>query len=551
VTQERKGAFNLEISKNLLTNRLDRRQLIGRSAALGAAATVGTAVTSGPSVSAAQDGGSGAVSIALNGDPTLNVFTWPNQLPSILVAKNVFSTLVKYSEEDGITVVPDLATEWAVSDDGLTWTFTLREGVTWHDGEPFTAEDVKFTVDNILNPDVNAQFRNSLAGITETTVVDPQTVTITSEEPLGSLPTILAYNIAIAPKHLLDGQNLNELTEFVQNPVGTGPYRVTEIVPGDRVALEANADYFDGAPSIQSLVYRVIPDINQVVAQLQTGELDMATIEASNRSTLEGSGNVSFTSTLETSTFCIYTNNHRFPFDDATVRKAATMAIDRQLIVDELLLGEAEIATGPYSPAFGDYYNESLQPYPYDTAQAEALMTEAGFAKEEGFWAKEGERVSLELIVDQGNPVREQLAVVVQQFLQDFGFEVNVSVVEWSVYIERGSGNPGDYDTRTGWRFTSPDPDKTSEYGTDGAVNHYGYSNPEADELFKQGRTEIDHEARVDIYHQIQQIIYDDAAIIWMYYPRSIFAYNSRIQNVPEINYRDALLYVYKMESAG
>lgn len=551
MTQEAKRAIDKEISNSLLTSRLDRRQLIGRTSAIGLAASAGTAVASHSRVSAAQEGASGSVSIALNGDPTLNVFTWPNQLPSILVAKNVFSTLVKYSEEDGITVVPDLATEWSVSDDGLTWTFTLREGVTWHDGEPFTAEDVKFTVDNIINPDVNAQFRNALAGITETAVVDPQTVTITSEEPLGSLPTILAYNIAIAPKHVLEGQDLNKLTEFVQNPVGTGPYRVTEIVPGDRVALEANADYFEGAPSIQNLVYRVIPDVNQVVAQLQTGELDMASIEAANRGTLEGSGNVSFTSTLETSTFCIYTNNHRFPFEDAMVRKAATMAIDRQLIVDELLLGEAEIATGPYSAAFGDFYNENLEPYPYDTAQAETVMTEAGFVKEGGFWAKGGERVSFELLVDQGNPVREQLALVVQQFLQDFGFEVNVTVVEWSVYIKRGSGNPGDYDTRTGWRFTSPDPDKTSEYGTDGAVNHYGYSNPEVDELFQQGRIEIDQEARVDIYHQIQQIIYDDAAIIWMYYPRSIFAYNSRIQNVPEINYRDALLYVYKMTLAN
>ncbi len=533
-------------STAMLDSRLDRRQLISRTAAVGLA----TSVAAAHHAAGAQESGAGTVSVALNGDPTLNVFTWPNQLPSILVAKNVFSTLLKYSEEDGITPVADLATEWDVSEDGRTWTFQLREGVTWHDGEPFTAEDVKFTLDNIMNPEVNAQFRTALAGVTEVAAVDDRTVTITSEEPIGSLPTLLAYNIAIAPKHLLDGENLNELTDFVQNPVGTGPYRVSEVVPGDRVVLEANPDYFDGAPSIQNLIYRVIPDINQVVAQLQTGELDMATVEVANRSTLEGSGNVSFTSTLETSTFCIYTNNHRFPFDDAAVRKAATMAIDRQLIVDELLLGEAEIATGPYSPAFGDFYNDSLEPYPYDPAQAEALMTEAGFAKEDGFWTKEGERASFELIVDQGNPVREQLALVVQQFLQDFGFEVTVSVVEWSVYIERGSGNPGDYDTRTGWRFTSPDPDKTTEYGTNGTVNHYGYSNPEVDELFAQGRIEIDPQARVEIYHQIQQLIYDDAAIIWMYYPRSLFAYNSRIQNVPAINYRDALLYVYKMTLA-
>ena len=539
------------IGVRVLARSLDRRTLLTRAAALGLsgpalAAVLRSAPAAGAAVPASQAAG-GSLTFALIGDPTLNVFTWPNQLPSVLVAKNVFSTLVKYSAEDGVTVVPDLATEWSASPDGLVWTFNLRQGVTWHDGQPFTADDVKFTLDGIRSENVRAQFRSALRGVTDVAVVDPQTVTITSSEPVGSLPTLLAYNIAIAPKHLLDGQDLNELTDFVQKPVGTGPYMVQEIVSGDRVVLSANTNYFEGAPKIGTLTYKVVPDINSVVAQLLTGELDMATVEASNLEALKQGGGLTTTSALEPNTFAVYLNNTRWPFDNPLVRKAATMAIDRQAIVDQLLLGEGVVATSSHSPAYGEFYNPNIQPYPFDLAQAEALMTEAGFTKQDGLWAQDGKPIRIELMVDKGNSTREQLALVVQQYWQDFGIEATLAVEEWSVYIERGGQLPGDYDARTGWRITAPDPDKTSEYGTGGAVNHYGYSNPVADDLLARGRTEIDPAARVAIYHELQQVLYDDCPIVWMYYPNGIIAHNARLQGVPQIGVRDALLYVYQM----
>ncbi len=401
-----------------------------------------------------------------------------------------------------------------------------------------------------MNPDVRAQFRAALNGITEVAVVDPQTVTITTSQPIGSLPILLAYNIAIAPKHLLEGQDLNEMTDFVQNPVGTGPYMVQEIVSGDRVVLAANPNYYEGAPQIGTLTYKVVPDINSVVAQLLTGELDMATVEPSNLEALNQEGNLAITTALEPNTFAIYLNNSRWPFDNPLVRKAVTMAIDRPAIVEQLLLGEAVVATSSHSPAYGEFYNPNIQPYPFDLAQAEALMTEAGFAKQDGLWAQDGQAIQIELMVDKGNSTREQLALVVQQYWQDFGIEVGVTVEEWSVYIERGGQLPGDYDARTGWRITAPDPDKTSEYGTDGAVNHYAYSNPVADDLLARGRTEVDPAARVAIYHELQQVLYDDCPITWMYYPNGIIAHNSALQGVPQIGVRDALLYVYQMSVA-
>jgi peptide/nickel transport system substrate-binding protein len=524
------------------TRSVDRRRLLTAATALGVATPFFRAFGA---EAFAQEAPAGTVSIALNGDPTLNIFTWPNQLPSVLVAKNVFSCLLRYSAEDGYTPVADLATDWSISDDGLVWTFNLRDGVTWHDGEPFTAEDVKFTLDSILDEEVRAQFRAALAGVTEVAVVDPLTVTITSERPIGSLPILLAYNIAIGPKHILEGQDLNEISDFVQNPIGTGPYRVTEVASGDRVTLEAYPDYFDGAPSIGTVIYKVVPDINNVVAQLQTGELDIATVEPANFEALQNAEHIVYNAALEPNTFAVYLNNRRWPFDNPLVRKAVTMAIDRQTIVDQLLLSEGVLATSSHSPAFGDFYNPDITPYPYDVEQAAALMEEAGFALENGRWVQDGQPFEVEMFVDKGNPTREQLALFVQQLLQDFGIGVDLQVIEWSVYIERGTA--GDYDVRTGWRIAAPDPDKTSEYGTDGAVNHYGYSNPKVDELLAAGRTETDHEARVAIYHELQQVLYDDCPIVWMYYPHGVIAYNSRIENMPPIGIRDALLYVYQM----
>ena len=513
----------------------------------GSNATATTSTSAGdatPSATESSSGGGsgGTLTFAMNSDPAMNPFTFPNQLPTVLLSKNVMSTLIKYSAEDGVTLVPDLAESWAVSDDGTEWTFNLRDGVKWHDGADFSADDVQFTIENILNPDVRAQFRSSLSGVTGVSAVDARTVTITTAQPIGALPILLAYNIVIAPKHILDGQDLNELPDFVQQPIGTGPFKVREIIQGDRVVLDAFEDYYEGRPKIDTLIYRIVPDINNVVAQLITGEIDLASIEPDNIQALEQAGTVQFQSALEPNTFTLYFN-HRLPlFQDVRVRKALTMAIDRQAIIDQLLLGEAVLATSSHSPAFGVYYNDKIEPYPYDVDAATQLMEEAGWTKQGGVWTKDGQEFACRLMVDKGNATREQIGLALQQFLGDFGVKIELELEEWSVYIQRG--NNGEYDLRTGWRITAPDPDKTAEYSTNGVNNHYAYSNPKVDELLQQGRTEIDQAKRVEIYHELQQLLYDDCALAWLYYPKGILAVNKRVKGLPQIGVRDALLYI-------
>ena len=489
----------------------------------------------------------GTLRVAILGDATPNPFTWPGQLPTILVMKTMFNTLTKFNPKDN-SLVPDLATGWSISPDGTGWTFKLRSGVRWHDGRPFTAEDVKFTIESIINPKVNALFRSNLAGVTGADILDSLTVRINSRDPIASLPILLGYNIAIAPKHLLEGKDLNEIPEFVANPVGTGPFKFKENVRGDHFTVVVNEDYFEGRPYLDSIVFKVIPDLNVVTAQLRTGELDLAMVEPVNRQALQGAAHLNFIIAEEPNVFFIALNNTRPLFQDKRVRQALMYGLDRKLIVDTILEGLPPLATGPLPKAMGEFYDPDLKPYPYDPGKAKALLAEAGWRPgPDGILQKDGQRFSFELMVDKGNPTREQIAVTAQQYWKRLGIDVRLDVQEWAVYLSRGNKLPGDYDARTGWRITAPDPDKTAEYATGGANNHFGYSNPEVDRLLAEGRRTFDHQKRTEIYRQFQRVVYEDVPIIWIYYPVQILAVNKRVKDLPEGDLRNVLTYMHRV----
>ena len=159
--------------------------------------------------------------------------------------------------------------------DLLTWTFQLRRGVTWHDGKPFTAADVKFTFDTMLDPKVNARYRGNFPGLQRAEVVDDQTVRFVFDAPLSAFPAMLAYNAYIVPKHLLEGQDLlNAPADFYRHPIGTGPFRFKEQLRGSHLTVEANPSYFEGRPHLDAIVFKVLPDPNAQIAQFRAGELD-------------------------------------------------------------------------------------------------------------------------------------------------------------------------------------------------------------------------------------------------------------------------------------
>ena len=488
----------------------------------------------------------GILRIAIVGDATLNPFTFPSQLPTQMVASPVFGKLTRYQPGD-LEPVGDLAESWTAAEDGRIWTFKLRRGVRWHDGKPFSAADVKFTLDNVVNPNVRALYRSALKGLKRVEAIDDLTVRLEFSEPFPSLPIVVGWwIIPMAPKHLLEGKDLNDLSDFVQHPIGTGPFQWKEAVKGSHYLVEANPSYHAGAPRLKNIVFKVITDVNTVMAQLRAGELDLAQVEAIHKEALTGVPHLNFKITEQPSTFFIALNNTRWPFTDRVVRQALMHGLNREAIASRILKGTAPVANGPYAKSFGAFVSPNLKPYPYDANRAKELLVQAGFAPGPGGVLHKGGRpLAFELMVDRGNPVREQIAQYAQQSWKQLGADVKLNAEEWSVFVRKGNLLPGDYDARTGWRITAPDPDKTGEYTTGGANNHYGYSNPEVDRLMTQARQTFDRQRRTGLYHRLQEIIYQDVPVIWINYRTEILAMNTRVRNYPNLMLEDALFWLH------
>ena len=435
---------------------------------------------------------------------------------------------------------PALATEWSARADGLQWTFKLVRNAKWHDGKPFTADDVKFTYDVILDPKQSSPRRSAIAIIKEVKVVDPATVTFELSQPLASFPTIAAYNVGIVPKHLLEGKELAKAADFnTKQPVSTGPYRIVEAVPGDHYTFEAVADYFGGKPKIDRVIFKVIPEVNTQVAQLQSGELDFAVIQPTNIPGIRAARNVKIQS-VPFLGFDHVSFNYKHPlFTDARVRQAMIMALDRESMVKSILSGHGTLGVGPIPPLFAWAYNDTLKPFPYDQARATQLLRDVGWVKgADGVLAKDGKPFEFELGVDKGNPSRERIALAAQQAYQALGMKVNLKVEEWPVYVKKLLGRA--WDVHVGFWALPPDPELTNYYGPDQAFNTINYANAQVTSLLQRGRQVVDLRERGRLYKEVQKVMQDDPPGAIVDYPVDLRAMRSAL-SVPELSFREAL----------
>lgn len=523
---------------------VSRRQLI-KIAGVGGVTAPWAAGLPGGRPALAQEGEpqqGGVWRMAVAGNPTAYPITAPGALVDILVNKTVYNSLVQYQlEGDSIEVVSDLAESWEANDALDQYTFTLHSGVTWHDGEPLTAEDVKFTFDAFLNPDVNASGRGTISSIDSVEVVDELTVQFNLLYPFAPLPVMLGYNKPIVPKHLLEGQDLNQPTEFLQNPVGSGPFRFVEFSQGSHLETEANEDYFEGPPLLDGIIFRVIADGNARVAQLLSGDIDFTVIDPPQLKSVEGSENVVVREAPQVNYF-FFAVNHTVPrLQDVRVRQALSYAVNKQAIVDQVLEGYGIVASGPHHPLLGEFYNPEVQTYEYDPDQALALLEEAGWAPgDDGVLVNEdGERFTVLFNGPRGYPVLEQVLTYAQQEYQNLGIEVTLELDEWSVHLEKYHAL--EYDLLMQWWITPPDPDLYDHYHSESSSNWWAYSNPELDELIVEARSEPNHDRRVDLYHQIQELTAEQLPVIYLYYAQEIQALSVRTEGLPEMGYRDAL----------
>ncbi|OFX26830.1 MAG: hypothetical protein A2Z07_00945 [Armatimonadetes bacterium RBG_16_67_12] len=479
-----------------------------------------------------------------------NARMWPilGGLPNILVNKVLYSTLVKYDAKN-LAPVGDLAERWSLGDDRLTWTFNLRRNVTWHDGRPFTARDVKFTIERLwLNPQVPFFQRGNISEITRVDIVDDHTVRIVTRTPFATLPVMLGYLANILPEHVLGNYTIDQLrnpVDFLRNPVGTGPFRYAENVLGSHVRLVAYDRYFMGRPKLDAVVFRVVADLEQQLAQLQTGQLDLMIIEPPQVPVVQRMANVQIVDAPQVNYTFVGFNHKMEPFTDRKVRQALTHAVDRKAILDKIYMGKGRIATGPINPLVDWAYTDKVHQFPHNRELAERLLEEAGWSKgPDGIRRKGGQPLKITLEVDRGNPVREQTAVVVRQYWKEVGVDAEVRISEFNALLTRIRTRPNPLQAWTLWYITPPEADIIGYYHSSGTLNEFGYSNAELDRLLDQGRVTFDLKERAKIYQQAQKFMAWDAPVIFLVYPAEVQAVSKRVQGWAKIGYRDALTHM-------
>ncbi len=496
----------------------------------------------------------GSIAFPIVGDPTFNPWHPRHFVESIFVTRVLFNGLTKWGKES--RWVGDLAERWEVSPDALTWTFHLRRGVKWHDGRDFTADDVKFTYDIVLDPRLGATGRAAFTNIKETRVVNPQTVQFILSAPQASIQAVVGVNAGIIPRHAFAGvapENYWTHDAFnKRNPIGTGAYKIKEYVSGSYVTLERNPNYFGGAPSIETVTFKVLPDVNAQIAQLLAGDLTIIFVDnpalvraVQGRPTIE-------VNTLPQNNFYYMAPSHRSPlFQDRRVRQAIMHAWDRPAMVKGFLEGFATPASGPITPVLRNFFNPNVRTYEFDRARARALLAEAGWQPgPDGILVKGGQRFRFTLLYPTVQYF-EPLAALLQQYLRAVGIEAVLEGREFNVFIQGMIARR--YEALLGWWIMPEDPDFFNYAHTSAADRGFNlpmYSNKQADELMEAGRKATTVAERERIYRRFQELAAEDLPYLYLWWPNEIRAWNKRLKGVPNIHLRAAFQWLddWKLE---
>lgn len=421
------------------------------------------------------------------------------------VKMNVYSGLVRYDAEGNIT--PDLATDWEISDDGLTYTFNLRDGVTFHDGTPFTSEDVKFSLERIIDPETGAYLSSALEVIEAIETPDEGTVVLRLSEPHAALlPYLARAEAQIVSKAFVEGGG-----DLNAEMIGTGPFMFVSREPGVSIELTRNPDYYEeGKPYLDGITFVPYADEQTRVVALEAGDVDIIEyVPWKDMSAIEENPNLTLYADEGAAFMTLIFNQAREPFDDPLVRRAFGYAIPRDAILRVAFFDRGSPITGGLIPPNSAYYNEELEgTYGYDPERALELLAEAGWTDSDGdgILDKDGEPLSVDLMSTSTYGMHMQTAQVVDQALRELGVDVNLELEEWSVVVARQQ--EGDFDFRVhGLGMMVEDPDFLAAYFLPDAfyASISGIDDPELGESLERGRTSTDESARREAYLEFEE----------------------------------------------
>lgn len=496
---------------------------------------------------AANSSPKGQVTVGLlGGIETLNPILSEN-FNETNIQNGIFEGLF-YVDEKG-NYLPGLAVEiptvqnGGISKDGLTYTFKLRRGVTWHDGKPFTAEDVKWNWEIRMHPDVAVVSTDGWNKVKKVDVLDPYTIRFTLSEPYASF-LLLWSGPVMVPKHAFDKVAPKDITKgqaFSRNPIGTGPFKFKEWKDGSHVILEANTSYWGEGPYLERVIFRFVPDSNTLLTMVRTGEVDVTQLQATQYTQAKTISRVN-TVLVPAMIYAHITFNLDNPiFQDVRVRQALTYALPRHDIVSKILQGVGTVAassTAPPSWAF----NPNVKPLPFDLNKAKQLLDEAGWKDTDGDGIREknGRKLSFTISTNQENFTRVQIEQVAQQYWKQIGADLQIRNYEGTTLFGDILENKKFDLILFAW-VSPPDPDETTLYHSSQIVtatnkdgqNYAGYRNAEVDKLLDEAKTLVDQEERKKRYWRIQEIVAKELPMIYLYYYTDV---NVAVKNL--VNFR-------------
>lgn len=433
------------------------------------------------------------------------------------VLRQIYNGLVHPDEH--MQFQPDLAVSWENPDE-LTWVFKLREGVFFHNGEEFTAQDVKYTFDRLMDPKMASPGATHVREVEKVEVVDKYTVKITTKTPFAPLLASLGrYELVI-----LNEKAVNDAgNEYNKKPVGTGPFKLELWRPGDRVVVAKFDKYFKGEPKLDKIIFRGIPEDATRVIELESGGVDLCMdFPPQDYERVKGENKFTMFEKSAISTNYYGFNVESKPFGDKRVRQALNYAIDKDALIDALYFGQAVKTRGPMSDQVWGFDNSlPLEPYPYNVEKAKALLAEAGYPN--GFKTK---------LYASTQSLSRSTAEQFQGFLADVGIEAEVVSLEWGAFLaETRKGVDGMF--TMGWSGTG-DADGALTYLYDSqnidSSNRVRWSDPKFDKMLKDGRTTLDPEKRKAIYKEAQAYFNEEVPIVLMLSRKLLCASNPKVQ---------------------
>lgn len=536
--------------------RTKHRPLAFRTAAAVTAAAVGLTLSpAGPVAAAPSESAASATTmrIATSGfidsfNPFTSIYLTPTN-----ALRYMYENLVQYSAEDG-SPTEGLAESWETEEDGARWVYKIREGMTWSDGEPITAEDVKWTYDQMMEDEVMATANGSLVSNFESVdAPDDTTLIINLNEAQAPVP---GQEIPVVPEHVWS--QIDNPSEYPNDSdvVGSGPYILESYAPNEGFVLKANPNFWRGAPNIDRIQYVYYTDNDASIQALRAGDIDFISgLTPQQYSALEGEEGITTNSGEGRGYSSVSINpgqvtrdgepygNHNPALEDVNVRQAIRQGIDIQALLDNVRDGQGVKATSFVPASYETWMLPEDDPsiMEFDPEAARTQLDEAGWTEgADGIREKDGEKLTLTLQIDGSDPTEQALSEYIQPWMADIGIDLKVEATDSDTLSANTTA--GNYDMYfSGWSL-GPDPDyqlsintcanlPTSTDGSGGTTQD-GYCDEEFDALYEQQRTELDHDARVELVHEMLAMNYTASVQVAFYYPNGLEAYRSdRFEN--------------------